>query len=172
MITINAYFKKLATVKNIILFFVLSLLMNLLFAKSSGVLKYGIPDTHLHYTAQDFYALMEEYSQEEIGIYIKGILLLDFIYPVFYSLFLALFIFSLSQKTLLSLLPFGILIFDYFENLSVLILIMLMPSRYNMLATFAGYFTLTKWFMASLCLITILVLLVRYLAKFKYRRKG
>jgi len=170
MIKLSAYFTKLATVKNIILFFVLSLLMNLLFARFYGVLEYGIPDTYLHYTANDFYTLMGKYSQEEIGIYIRGILLLDFIYPVFYSLFLALFIFSLSHKTLLSLLPFGVLIFDYLENLSVLTLILLMPSQYNMLAAFAGYFTLTKWFLASLCLIIVLVLIVRYLVKFKYGR--
>jgi len=64
-------------------------------------------------------------------------------------------------------LPFGILIFDYLENLSVLTLIMLMPSRYNMLATFAGYFTFTKWFLASLCLIIILIHIVRCLIKRK-----
>jgi len=137
---------------------------------SLGTLEYGIPDTSLHYTANDFYALMGKYSQEEIGIYVRGILLLDFIYPLFYSLFFALFIFRLSHKTLLSLLPFGVLIFDYLENLSVLTLIMLMPSRYNILATFAGYFTLTKWVLASLCLIIVLALIVRYLVTFKYGR--
>ncbi len=167
MITLRVYFTKFATVKNIILFFVLSLLMNLLFARFFGDLVYGIPDTKLHYTAEDFYALMEKYSQEEISTYIRGMLLLDFIYPVFYSLFLALFIFRLSHKTLLSLLPFGILILDYFENLSVLSLILLMPSRFNTLATFAGCFTLSKWLLAGLCLIIVFVLIVRY---FKYGR--
>ena len=120
MIKLYTYFKRFATAKNIILFFILSLLVNLQFARYHGVLEFGIPDTHLHYTADDFYALMEKYTQKEIDIYIKGILLLDFIYPIFYSLFLALFIFRLSHKTHLSLLPFGVLIFDYLENLSVL----------------------------------------------------
>jgi len=170
MIKLYAYFKKLATVKNIILFFVLSLLVNLLFAKSHVVLEFGIPDTHLYYTAKDFYALMEKYTQKEIGIYIRGILLLDFIYPIFYSLFLTLFIFGLSHKTHLSLLPFGVLIFDYLENLSVLTLIMLMPSRYMYLATFAGYFTFAKWILASLCLIIVLIYMVRYFIKLKFRR--
>jgi len=170
MIKLYAYFKKLASVKNIILFFVLSLLVNLLFAKSHGILEFGIPDTHLHYTAEEFYALFEKYTQKEINIYIKGMLLLDFIYPVFYSLFLALFIFRLSHKTLQSLLPFGVLIFDYIENMSVFTLIRLMPSRHMDLATFAGYFTLTKWILTSLCLIIVLVYMVRYFVKLKFGR--
>lgn len=170
MINLYAHFKKHATIKNIILFFVLSLLMNLLFAKFHGVLEFGVPDTHLHYTAKYFYALMEKYTQKEIGIYIRGILLLDFIYPILYSLFLALFIFRLSHKTHLILLPFGILIFDYLENLSVLTLIILMPSRYMNLATFAGYFTLAKWILASLCLIIVFVYMVSYFVKLKFGR--
>lgn len=165
---ITACFTKLATVKNIILFFSLSLLVNLVFAGFSGDFEYGIPDTFIHYSANDFYALMGKYTHEEIGIYLRGILLLDLIYPVFYSLFLALFIFALSRKTLLSLLPFGVLIFDYLENLSVFTLIMFLPTRNNILATFAGYFTLIKWFLAGLCLIIVLVLSVRYLLKIKY----
>lgn len=168
MIMLKTYFKKRATVKNIILFFILSLLVNLLFTLFSGALEYEIPDTHFYYTPKDFYALMGKFSRENIDIYIKSILLLDFIYPVFYSLFLAFFIFSLSQKTLLSLLPFGILIFDYLENLSVLTLIMLMPSQYNILATFSGYSTMIKWILTGICLIIIFVYIVFYFTKIKF----
>lgn len=171
MIRLTASFTKLATVKNITLFFVLSFLANLLFALFTKGLNYGFPDAYLHYTANNFYALMEQYSLEEIGIYTRSIIFLDFLYPVFYSLFLALFIFRLSHKTFLSLLPFGVLIFDYFENLSVLTLIKLMPSRYDTLATIAGYFTLTKWILASFCLMIVLFYLGRYLVKLKFKQK-
>jgi len=167
----NSFFRR-STWGNIILFLALSLSINILFAKSSEILKYGIPDIKFHYSPDQFYDLFQTYNPEEIQYYVRTILLLDFIYPIFYTLFTSLLIFKISQKTYLSLFPFGILVFDYFENFTVLTLVQILPSQNFTLATFAGYFTSTKWLFALLCLGIVLFSALSKLKTWDFLKKS
>ncbi len=159
---------KFATFKNTLILFILTLFINLYFARYFGALEHGVPDTHLFYSANTFYDLLDKYNQEELEAYSRGIIMLDFLYPIAYSLFLAFFTFRLSQKAVLSLLPFGILIFDVLENISVLTLIRLLPNRYDFFASLAGGFTLVKWIFAATSIGIALYFSIRYLIQSRY----
>ncbi len=159
--TLTSLLSRYATLKHLALLFALLIIINMLFALFFADLEHGVPDTHIHYTAEEFYTLMEGYTSEERVVYIRGLLLLDFLYPIIYSLFLSLLIFRLSHRTTISLLPFGVLMFDFFENITLLILVVHIPERFPVTASIAGYFTLIKWSLAALCAVTVLILIVR-----------
>jgi hypothetical protein len=169
---IQNFFLRRSTWRNIILFLALSLSINVLFAKSAEILKYGIPDILFHYSSDQFYELFQRYNPQEIQYYVRTILLLDFIYPIFYTLFTSLLIFKLSQKTYLSLFPFGIMILDYFENITVLTLVQILPSQNLGLATIAGYFTSIKWLSAIICLVIVLILTLGKLKTWLFLKKS
>ena len=169
---IQNFYLRRSTWGNIILFLTLSLSINVLFAKSAEILKYGIPDILFHYSSDQFYELFQRYNPREIQYYFRTILLLDFIYPIFYTLFTGLLIFKLSQNTFISLIPLVILIFDYLENITVLTLVQFLPSQNFTLATFAGYFTSTKWLFALLCLGIVLVSALTKLKTWDFLKKS
>lgn len=170
MSIIHSFLKRYSKNKYLLVLFGLTLVINLVFIRHFSDLEYGIPDLQLHYTSNQFYDLMEKYDEHQLQAYANGIILLDFIYPLVYSLFLGLFLFRLSQKPWMGLLPFGILFFDVLENCTVLYLVYRLPLRNDFITTLAGNFTFIKWIFAAVSLSILFVLIVRSLIR-RYKRK-
>lgn len=150
------YFIRFSKTPIIILSVVLFLLINVAFSLMFAEMDASIPDLQFFYTAEKAYQLIESYGQFGREMYIRGTLALDFIYPFVYSIMLSLLLFKATKNQVLSLLPFSILFFDLFENVSLLTIVYNYPVRMNLIATTAGVITMMKWIMVVVTLVVLI----------------
>ena len=119
-------------------------------------------DMNLFYTPQQARQFLSLLSEEGKSLYLTRQLPLDFFYPVAYTAFFVLAIrFAARRHTKLIYLPFLLAVSDYGENICVLR--MLKSDTFpDALAVTGSVFTATKTVLMYVCIITILMLLVRY----------
>lgn len=153
--------KKHSTKRNILSLLVLIIIFNIALGKVLGGIEPEIFDTKLYYTASEVKYIISNYSDEEKSTYIKGILSLDYIYPLVYSLFFSLLIFKFSKSVKPSLIPFIIVFFDYLENSSILIMLTFHPQEFPYIAVAAGFFTLFKWLFLLITLILAIFFIIK-----------
>ena len=117
---------------------------------SGGV---GMLDMEISYSPQEAYALFEALGEEGRAFYLRRFLPLDMLYPLVYSLFFMTAATIIFQKIFSEENPwrklsvFTILagLFDYLENLCVLIMLLSYPKQLTQLAGLANIFTLSKF---------------------------
>ncbi len=125
----------------------------------------GPIDILFFYTPDEVYAMVDAYGPVVRADYIRFELTADILYPVLYTLFMCLAISLLFQRgfkaesrwQLLNLVPLGAGFFDVLENLSIVGMLALHPSRPAELAWAATSFTMLKWSIAAAALGLILV---------------
>ena len=112
-----------------------------------------LPDLKKYYTAEQLYSMLDDYSTAEKKQYILLSSTADTIYPIVYSLFLFVLI-SLMMRygqlltfhiSIIRYIPFAAALFDLFENISIMTILIYLPDRLITLAFSAGIFTLMKW---------------------------
>ena len=113
----------------------------------------GSPDTSFYYSAEHLYQFAEQYGPEGRSAYIRARLIFDAIFPLVYGVFLT----TVLTRTLqvwapkysplrrLNLLPLLGVLLDYLENASAAIVMARYPSRTDLFAHLAGFFTASKW---------------------------
>lgn len=157
-------FQKLATKRNLILLFILTVLCNVSLALYFGNFNEPILDTYLYYSADEAYEAISNFGDYFRQRYIWGTILLDFIYPVIYCLLLSISLFRLKANAKFGILPMWIIPVDYLENVTIIFLLSQFPKKHEVLASMAGVFTSVKWLMVFACLLSIIILfLYRYL---------
>jgi hypothetical protein len=112
------------------------------------------PDTSFYYTADDLYQMAEAYGAGGRQAYIQARFTFDLVWPLVYSVFLAMGIswiyFYASPRgspwSRVNLLPVWAALFDYLENVSTSLVMARYPSPTVIVASLAGVFTLVKWF--------------------------
>lgn len=154
----NRFLNSYATTRNIIILTVIWVVFNVAFSLVFTPLKGEVPDLKIYYSAGQLYHIISLYDAHDIQTYIRGTLLLDFIYPWVYGLLLSFLLFRLSHNPRLSLLPALIMLFDYLENILVLIVMHSYPHLLHAIASAAGLFTMLKWLSTALCLGIIIYL--------------
>jgi len=118
-------------------------------------------DIMFAYSPAEAYEMIASYSEETRQNYIRGLLLIDFAYPVIYSLLLGLGVYLLWRNPRLSLQPLLIMAADYLENTGILIMLSAWPARISGLAIATSIFTTLKWSMVVLSVMLIFGGLVR-----------
>lgn len=156
----NSLFQKYATRRNFIVLVILVLACNVSLALFFGDFEESPLDTYLYYTADRAYEAIDNYGVHGRERYIRGTILLDFIYPIIYSLMLSFALFRLRVRAGLAILPLWIILMDYLENAAVIFLLSQYPQRHILLASIAGVFTLIKWLMVIVALLSIIILFV------------
>jgi hypothetical protein len=122
-------------------------------------------DTQFSYSSEKAYKILEKYSDEELKGYIIGELTVDLVFPIVYTLFFSFFIFKLSKKVALSLLPLLILVSDYLENIGIVAIVYFYPQTLPNIVTLTSSFTSLKWTLVAIFTLLILLLLVMKLYK-------
>lgn len=138
---------------------------NKLLGYSNGV---DLVDLLFAYTPETVYRMIEAYGEEGRPYYRDFAMSFDLAYPVVYSVFLSLLIGWLLKRAapaegnwrLLNLLPFGGMVFDWLENVSVITMLTLFPAIHPTLARFGSAFTSIKWGFSATALLLIVVLSV------------
>lgn len=131
----------------------------------------GILDTELTYSSVKAYQVLN--SQQTVGrhAYLKFLTTFDMIFPLIYSLALSVTItvlFRLIFSSIvwiqkLSLVPLIAGMFDYLENIAIIIMLTKYPVHVDGIACIAGYFTLGKWIFSFISLLFIVIGLINML---------
>lgn len=122
-------------------------------------------DLQLFYTPDKVYSMAASYGDEERAAYRLFELTGDILYPIIYTLFLALAITWLFQRGFAgtsgmhkyNVAPFGGWLFDLFENLGIVAMLSVYPSTPALLAWVSAIFTLVKWLFAIASILLLLI---------------
>lgn len=173
--------KKLGTAKGIIItliilglisFFINSNIIGMgkLYEITDGV---GILDMKFSYTADEAYSLFDALGADGRSFCLTRISPLDMIYPAAYTMFfIALLAFIIkkifpknNKMMVLSLIPIVGGLFDYLENIMVIIMLNNYPTLLTGIVHTANVFTIIKWtsfpVTISLIVIGLVILLIR-----------
>lgn len=160
-------FNNYSSNRNIILLAILVMFFNIGLTLYFSDINNKLLDIKFFYSASEAYEIISSYGPEGRSTYIKGLLLLDYLYPIAYSLLFSFIIYRLSNKYLISLVPFLILIFDYIENSGIIYLLLTYPKENTLIATIAGFSTAIKWIF-----VIISILIIIYFAQKKLFKKS
>jgi hypothetical protein len=155
---ISEFFYQKASNKNIIItalsYLVLGILimprLTPLIEQNSGL---SILDLRFGYSAKSVFELFDKIGHIGCSNYLKFTASVDMAYPFVYGLFLSLFISFLFEKAfrknyefrMLNLIPLLIVVADYVENFSIIILLNQHPILSENLVKIASNATLIKW---------------------------
>ena len=143
----------------------------------ASLLRIGLPDMMLTYSPSTIYERHSQFGADGRSAYRIFLERVDFLFPAVYGLFLVMVTtFGLSrlfpsspalQK--LSLLPLLTTFFDYAENICFLAILRSYPAELPNLEKLANVFTLTKWSLAAVSIVLLLMatlgLLIRNLRR-------
>ncbi|RUT29020.1 hypothetical protein EJP77_16600 [Paenibacillus zeisoli] len=124
-----------------------------------------LPDTLFYYSSHRLYDILDSLGATGREAYRSFLRTIDAAFPLLYSSALALSIRVLvrlaasrsTRASKLYLLPLLAGLFDYIENLSILVILSNYPEHLDAIAAISGCFTPAKWLMSFLSL-TILVI--------------
>jgi len=152
-----------STPRNMLALFALTLLFGVVIFPLIQAQFAGLPaqaamlDTRFSYTPAQAHEALDAFGESGRQLYLVSALTADLLFPVIYSLFLAMSLTYLLPRAFplqslvqrLHLLPFGMAVFDYLENACVAILLASYPTELNGLARLASSFTTTKWLLGA-----------------------
>lgn len=132
----------------------------------------GLLDLKFFYSAQEAYAILTQCGIEGRALY-KRFLPADFIFLICYGFGFSLLFTRLSLTlhgpdsgwTKLNLLPLGIALADFAENILILLMLVMYPEKLPIVGTLAGYATLTKQFFTLVSLIILFVIIFQLLVR-------
>jgi hypothetical protein len=125
-------------------------------------------DLRFKYSPEEAYLAIDSFGESGRKVYIISSLTADSLFPVSYSLLFSISLTLLYQRAFptenliqrFHLFPFGILVFDFLENFSVVIMMLAYPLRLSWLARLASIFTMSKWSALASTIVLVLVGLV------------
>ena len=155
----------------VLLFFAAEMLFNIVIlpdrrakieAASGGT---GPIDLQFFYTPDKVYSMVAAYGDAGRADYRAFELTGDILYPIVYTLFFALLITWLFQRGFppdsrmqkLNVLPFGMWFFDLLENVGIVSMLLMYPSRPAILAWLTMLFGSLKWgsFLVTIALVLV-----------------
>jgi len=131
-------------------------------ASSGGV---SLIDLQFSYTPEKAYSMIASYGDEGRALYRTFALTGDVIYPVVYSILFSLIISWLFQRSfasnsklqMLNVIPFGAWLFDWLENMNIVMMLSLYPSTATTVAKLASICTTIKWSFGAVAMLLVLI---------------
>ncbi|MCJ7623129.1 MAG: hypothetical protein MUO76_06475 [Anaerolineaceae bacterium] len=136
-------------------------------------------DLQFTYSPGRLYEIMEPYGEGGRRAYAFSHLTSDVLFPFVYAFLFGIAISYTIQRAFpsdswiqrLNLVPFALLLVDFLENISLVILLLSYPSRMLWLAGLAGWSTALKWVLSGASVILPFVGLVLWIVR-RIRKKG
>ena len=158
-----------------ILFIAEALMMGYIMPLAGGILALAannsvLPlDLMFFYTPEQAFEMMDRYGQAGRSVYFKIELTADIIYPIIYTLFYGLLLSWLFQRAFKpdskmqewNVMPVGAWFFDMLENVGIVFMLMMYPSKPEVLAWFTMIFGSLKWGFFVVTVVLVLIGLVR-----------
>ena len=155
----------------IILLIADALMMGYIMPLAGGILAFAANnhatplDLMFFYTPTQAFEMMDKYGEAGRAVYLKIELTADIIYPIIYTLFYGLLISWLFQRGFRSnsnmqkwnVMPVGAWFFDLLENVGIVSMLGMYPSKPAILAWLTMLFGLLKWgsFLVTIALVLI-----------------
>lgn len=156
------FIDRIASVPALLVLMLLSVLFPVVVFPVHGIGDLRPPDLYFHYSPDQVHDYLAVLGAEGRSAYTRMALTSDLAFPVIYSTALSMALMLFLRKGLppagryLSLFPFLIVIADWAENLTLVMVTRAFPARADAVAGLAGTFTALKWLLIAL---TVLMLL-------------
>ena len=167
----DPFIERIASVPALALFILLSLLFPAVVFPVHGISDIKPLDLYFSYTPDQVYEHLAALGANGRDAYTRMLLTSDLVFPVIYSMALSIALMLVLRKllplasTYLCLFPFLIVIADWFENLSLVMVVREFPERADVIAGYAGSFTSLKWALIVLTALILLTSVVFWVAK-------
>lgn len=162
--------------ETVMMFYVMPLAAGIMaFAANKSVLPL---DLMFFYTPEQTFEMMDKYSEAGRSVYLKIELTADMIYPIIYTLFYGLLLSWLFQRAFKAdsrmqkwnVMPVGAWFFDMLENVGIVSMFMMYPSKPELMAWLTMLFGSFKWAFLLVTVVLVLVGLVK-LAMNRFRKQ-
>ena len=165
---INIRLEKWANWKSILTLLALQMLFNLVIMpgiSSSNKNDLPILDLHFWYTPQRAYEIIGAYPPELLRSAAIGRLTVDMVYPLIYGFMISFLLIVTFRRSfpknkftdLVVFIPWGGVLGDYLENISLSTMYLNYPTELYSLAWMASVFTATKWILIGIGFALVLV---------------
>ena len=158
-----------------LLFIAEALMMGYIMPLAGGILALAannsvLPlDLMFFYTPRQAFEMMDKYGEVGRSIYLRIELTADIIYPIIYTLFYGLLLSWLFQRAFKpessmqkwNVMPVGAWFFDMLENVGIVSMLMMYPSKPEVLAWLTMIFGSLKWGFFVVTVVLVLIGLVR-----------
>ena len=167
----DPFIERIASIPALALFILLSLLFPAVVFPVHGISDIKPLDLYFSYTPDQVYEHLAALGANGRDAYTRMLLTSDLVFPVIYSMALSIALMLVLRKllplasTYLCLFPFLIVIADWFENLSLVMVVREFPERADVIAGYAGSFTSLKWALIVLTALILLTSVVFWVAK-------
>ena len=153
----TTFIAKYARWRNVLILLGIVIVINILLGLSlSGNSNLKPLDLQFSYSAEQAYAMISAYNEQERGLYILIEVTLDVVYPMIYSLCLSFSLFLLFGNAKLSKVPLFLVVLELFENAGIVILLVNYPHEHPTLVGITSVFTSMKWLLAVSSLLLVL----------------
>jgi hypothetical protein len=166
MIKISNFLDHISNWKSLLIFMVLLIIFNgYIFKKSEQRINElaGTPieliDVTIGFNPQKTLNMVTEYGETARHYYTIIEMTADAVYPIVYAfLFIIILTILYRNKSYawINRLPFITVLFDYIENINIIVLLKTFPQQSVLIATLCEIFKLLKWI--SLCILILLVI--------------
>ena len=156
------FIERTASIPVLALLVLLSILFPAVLFPAHGIGDIKPLDLHFSYSPDQAYEYLAALGAKGRDAYTRMLLTSDLAFPVVYSLALSVALMLVLRKPLppanmyLCLFPYMIVIADWFENLSLVMVARKFPERADATVSYASSFTSLKW---TLIVLTVLILL-------------
>ena len=168
-----------------ILFIAEALMMGYIMPLAGGILALAannsvLPlDLMFFYTPEQAFEMMDRYGEAGRSIYFRIELTADIIYPIIYTLFYGLLLSWLFQRAFKpdsnmqkwNVMPVGAWFFDLLENVGIVSMLMMYPSKSSIFAWITMIFGSLKWGFFVVTVVLVLIGLVRA-AMHRFQKQG
>ena len=164
---ISNFINRIANWKSFLLFLALYVLfagyflknaedkINALAGKSVGVI-----DLTFGYNPSGTLAMIADYGEAARAYYARTEMTTDLLFPIVYAFLLGIALALLYRSTSyvwFCIIPFYCLLFDYLENITIVILLTTFPQQYVSVAILCEIFKLIKWLLFGATILLVVV---------------
>jgi len=170
MKTLSNFLNRIANWKSLLLFFGLYMVFAGIVLKNAenkitalAGKPVGVIDLTFGFNPQKTMMMVAEYGDEARSYYALTEMTTDMLYPVVYAFLFGIILAILyrgSSRSWVSTLPFVCLLFDYLENITIVILLTTFPQQSLFIATLCELLKLLKWLAFAAVILLILLGLI------------
>lgn len=170
---IISFLNSIAGLKSLVIFLAIYLLFNGFILKNTenkinqlAGKPVGVIDLTLGFNPQKTLTMVREYGDEARSYFATTEMTTDLVYPIVYAFLFGIVLTLLYRKSSyawVSIIPFICLLFDYLENINIIILLRSYPQQSATVATICEIIKLMKWITFGSVIILIIIGLVSLL---------
>ncbi len=175
MKTLSNFLNRIASWKSLVIFLALYMIFPAYLLKNAeskivalAGKPVGIIDLTFGFNPQKTLMMVADYGDNARSYYALTEMTTDILYPLVYAFLFGIILTLLyrgSSRSWVNTLPFVCLLFDYLENITIIILLKTFPQQSPTIATLCELFKLLKWLVFAAIILLVLLGLISKVTK-------